>query len=320
MRFAFIMDPIQNVLIDKDTTFTFMLESQARGHEVHYLEMGDLFVHHAKAMGRTRQIEVRREYRNHFTFHEEAVGLLSAFDAVFMRKDPPFDVAYLHATQVLDLAQDAGAFVMNNPAGLRAANEKLYALNFPSVIPPTLVSQDANRIKDFLHELGGEMIIKPIDGHGGSGIFYVHREDRNLNSLLETATREGKEAIIAQRYLPEVRQGDKRLIVLNGAPLGGTLRVPRADEHRGNIHVGGTCIKAEVTTRDREICREVAPRLRQEGLYFVGLDIIGDYLTEVNVTSPTGIQEIDNLNNVCLEAQVIDFVERKVEERQRQRT
>jgi glutathione synthase len=208
---------------------------------------------------------------------------------------------------------------MNHPAGLRAANEKLFALTFPTVIPPTLVSQDPNRLKDFLHELGGEMIIKPIDGHGGSGIFYVHREDRNLNSLLETATREGKEPIIAQRYLPEVRQGDKRLIVLNGAPLGCTLRVPRADEHRGNIHVGGTCIKAEVTTRDREICREVGPRLREEGLYFVGLDIIGDYLTEVNVTSPTGVQEINALNNVSLEANVIDLVEQKVEELQRRR-
>lgn len=320
MRFAIIMDPIQNVLIDKDTTFVFMLESLSRGHEVYYLEMHDLFIEHARAMGRARRIELRREYRNHFTFHEELTGPLGDFDAIFMRKDPPFDIPYLHATQALDLAQQDGAFVMNNPAGLRAANEKLYALNFPSVIPPTLVTQDPNRIKDFLHELGGEMIIKPIDGHGGSGIFYVHREDRNLNSLLETATREGKEAIIAQRYLPEVRQGDKRLIVLNGAPLGCTLRVPRSDEHRGNIHVGGTCIKAEVTARDREICREVGPRLRQEGLYFVGLDIIGDYLTEVNVTSPTGIQEINTLNNVRLEANVIDFVEQQVEERQRQRT
>ena len=319
MRFAFIMDPIQNVLIDKDTTFVFMLESQSRGHEVYYLEMGDLFVARAKAMGRARRIELRREYRNHFTLHEERTDRLGDFDAVFMRKDPPFDVAYLHATQLLDLAQRDGAFVMNNPAGLRAANEKLFALNFPTVIPPTLVSQDTNRIKDFLHELGGEMIIKPVDGHGGSGIFYVHREDRNLNSLLETATREGKEPIIAQRYLPEVRQGDKRLIVVNGAPLGCTLRVPRSDEHRGNIHVGGTCIKAEVTTRDRDICREVGPRLREEGLYFVGLDIIGDYLTEINVTSPTGIQEINTLNNVRLEANVIDLVEQKVEERQRQR-
>jgi glutathione synthase len=319
MRFAFIMDPIQNVQIDKDTTFVFMLESQARGHEVYYLEMGDLFVEHARAMGRAQRIELRREYRNHFTFHEELVSPLGDFDAIFMRKDPPFDVAYLHATQLLDLAQQDGAFVINNPAGLRAANEKLYALNFPLLIPPTLVSQDPTRIKNFLHELGGEMIIKPIDGHGGSGVFYVHREDRNLNSLLEIATREGKEPIIAQRYLPEVRQGDKRLIVLNGAPLGCTLRVPREDEHRGNIHVGGTCVKAEVTARDREICREVAPRLRQDGLYFVGLDIIGDYLTEVNVTSPTGVQEINALNNVRLEANVIDFVERQVEGRQRQR-
>jgi glutathione synthase len=319
MRFAFIMDPIQNVLIDKDTTFVFMLESQARGHEVYYLEMGDLFVEHARAMGRSRRIELRREYRNHFTFHGELVSPLSDFDAIFMRKDPPFDVAYLHATQLLDLAQRDGAFVINNPAGLRAANEKLYALNFSLVIPPTLVSQDPARIKKFLRELGGEMIIKPIDGHGGSGVFYVHREDRNLNSLLEIVTREGKEPIIAQRYLPEVRQGDKRLIVLNGAPLGCTLRVPREDEHRGNIHVGGTCVKAEVTARDREICREVAPRLRQDGLYFVGLDIIGDYLTEVNVTSPTGVQEINALNNVRLEANVIDFVERQVESLQRQR-
>jgi glutathione synthase len=286
---------------------------------VYYLEMADLFVDRARAMGRTRRIELRREYRNHFTFHDESVEPLGAFDAIFMRKDPPFDIPYLHATQLLDLAQQEGAFVLNSPAGLRAANEKLYALNFSAVIPPTLVSQDVQRIKAFLDELGGEMIIKPIDGHGGSGIFYVHRDDRNLNSLLETATREGREAIIAQRYLPEVRQGDKRLIVLNGAPLGCTLRVPRADEHRGNIHVGGTCIKAEVTPRDREICRELALHLRQEGLYFVGLDIIGEYLTEVNVTSPTGVQEIDALNNVRLEANVIDFAERQVEERRRQR-
>jgi glutathione synthase len=319
MRFAFIMDPIQNVLIDKDTTFVFMLESQARGHDVWYLEMRDLFVHRSRAIGRARRIELRRELGSHFTFHGETTEPLGAFDAVFMRKDPPFDVAYLHATQFLDLAQQDGTFVMNNPAGLRAANEKLFALNFPSVIPPTLVSQDAQRIKAFMEELGGEMIIKPVDGHGGFGIFYGHRDDRNINSLIETMTHEGREPIIAQQYIPEVRQGDKRLIMLNGAPLGCTLRVPRADEHRGNIHVGGTCVKAEITARDREICREVGPRLRQEGLYFVGLDIIGDYLTEVNVTSPTGVQEINALNGVRLETQVIEFVERQVEERRRHR-
>ncbi len=312
LRIAFIMDPIQNVLIDKDTTFAFMLEAQARGHDLWYLEMPDLFIDRARAMGRVRRIELRREPHNHFTFGKEQTGPLGDFDAIFMRKDPPFDIAYLHATQLLDLAQNQGALVLNNPTGLRAANEKLYALNFPSVIPATLVSHDATSLKTFLEELGGEMIIKPIDGHGGAGIFYVHRDDRNLNSILETATREGREPIIAQQYIPEVRQGDKRLIVLNGEPLGCTLRVPQSDENRGNIHVGGTCVRANVTDRDKEICRIVFPWLQRDGLYFVGLDIIGEYLTEVNVTSPTGVQEIDRLNNACLEAHVIDFVEQQV--------
>ncbi len=316
-RFAFIMDPIQDVLIDKDTTFVFMLEAQRRGHELAYIEMDDLFIERTRPMARTRRIELRREAGRHFSFLGQTVEPLGGFDAVFMRKDPPFDIAYLHATQLLDLAQDEGAVVLNNPGGLRAANEKLFALNFSAVIPPTLVSHDAERLKAFLEELGGEMIIKPVDGHGGAGIFYVQRGDRNLNSILETATRQGREPIIAQQYLPAVRQGDKRLIVLNGEPLGCTLRVPRADEHRGNIHVGGTCVKADVTERDREICALVGPRLRREGLYFVGLDIIGEYLTEVNVTSPTGVQEIDRLDHVCLEAKVIDFAEQQVEERQR---
>ena len=312
LRFAFIMDPIQHVLIDKDTTFVFMLEAQARGHEVWYLEMSNLFIERARAMGRARRIELRREANNHFTFGAEHTGPLGEFDAIFMRKDPPFDIAYLHATQLLDLAQNEGAVVLNRPAGLRAANEKLYALNFPGVIPATLITHDATRLKAFLDELGGEMIIKPIDGHGGAGIFYVRQDDRNLNSILETLTRDGREAIIAQQYIPEVRQGDKRLIALNGEPIGCTLRVPRADENRGNIHVGGTCVKADITDRDQEICQTVAPFLQRDGLSFVGLDIIGDYLTEVNVTSPTGVQEIDRLNQTCLEAQVIDFAERQV--------
>ena len=320
MRFAFIMDPIQHVLIDKDTTFVFMLEAQSRGHEVWYLEMSNLFIERARAMGRARRIELRRELDNHFTFGAEHTGPLGEFDAIFMRKDPPFDIAYLHATQLLDLAQNEDAVVLNRPAGLRAANEKLYALNFPNVIPTTLITHDAKRLKAFLDELGGEMIIKPIDGHGGAGIFYVHQDDRNLNSILETLTQDGREAIIAQQYIPEVRQGDKRLIALNGEPIGCTLRVPRADENRGNIHVGGTCVKADITDRDKEICRTVAPFLQRDGLYFVGLDIIGDYLTEVNVTSPTGVQEIDRLNQTCLEAQVIDFAEQQVAAQQRGRT
>ena len=178
--------------------------------------------------------------------------------------------------------------------------------------PPTLVAQDLSRLKKFMIEQGGRMIVKPLDGHGGESVFLASAEDRNLNAILEAVTHFGSRMVMAQRYLPEIRDGDKRLIALNGEPLGCTLRVPRDDENRGNIHVGGNCIKTEVSARDREICRMMRPRLERDGLYFVGLDIIGNYLTEVNVTSPTGVQEIDRLDEVNLEARVIDFVEERV--------
>ena len=229
-----------------------------------------------------------------------------------MRKDPPADAPYLYATMILSLADRARTFVLNEPAGLREANEKLYALNFPGAIPPTVVTYEIPRLKRFMEEQGGEMIVKPLDGHGGEGVFHARAGDRNLNAILEAVTRFESRPIMGQRYIPEIRNGDKRLIVLNGEPLGCTLRVPRDDENRGNIHVGGNCVKAEITARDREICRMLRPRLERDGLYFVGLDIIGDYLTEVNVTSPTGIQEIDRLDSTNLEARVIDFVEARV--------
>jgi glutathione synthase len=202
---------------------------------------------------------------------------------------------------------------MNNPRGLREANEKLYALRFPEQIPQTLVTSDKQRLKDFMEEHGGEMIIKPLDGCGGSGVFYLNTQDRNTNSILEAATENGRKLVMGQRYLPEIRQGDKRIIVLNGEPLGSVLRVPLEEETRGNIHVGGQCVKTEVTDRDQEICAALAPLLRDDGLYFVGLDVIGNYLTEVNVTSPTGIQEINSLDGVRLESQVIDFIETRAE-------
>jgi glutathione synthase len=230
-----------------------------------------------------------------------------------MRKDPPFDLDFYFATQLLSLVDPRRTLVINRPSGLREANEKLYALRFPEVTPKTVVTADMLRLREFLEELGGEMIIKPLDGCGGAGVFHLHRSDRNLTSILETATQNGSRLIMGQQYLPEVRQGDKRLIVLDGEPLGGVLRVPREDEHRGNIHVGGQVVRSEVTDRDREICRRLAPSLKADGLYFVGLDIIGGWLTEVNVTSPTGVQEIDRLDGVNLEAKVIDFVEAGVE-------
>jgi len=308
-KFAFIMDPLEGVLVDKDTTFVFMLEAQKRSHQIYFLGLRDLYAVGRRVRMNAWRCEVQRATPNFRFLGKGADYPIEAFDAVFMRKDPPADALYLYATMLLSLADPRRTFVLNDPAGLREANEKLYALNFPSVIPPTVVTYQIARLKEFMIDQGGEMIVKPLDGHGGEGVFFVHRGDRNLGAILESVTRFETRPIMAQRYVPEVRSGDKRLIALNGEPLGCTLRVPRDDEHRGIIHVGGTCVKASVTARDREICRTLQPRLEQDGLYFVGLDIIGDYLTEVNVTSPTGVQEIDRLDDANLEGKVIDFVE-----------
>jgi len=312
-KFAFIMDPLERVLVDKDTTFVFMLEAQFRGHAIYFLGLRDLYARGRQVIARARQCELTRRGKPHYKFLDDGAEYpIEQFDAVFMRKDPPADAAYLYATMLLSLADSRRTFVLNSPAGLREANEKLYSLNFPDAIPPTIVTYEIARLKTFLAEQGGEMIVKPLDGHGGEGVFLATVKDRNLGAILETVTQFETRLIMAQRYLPEARNGDKRLIVLNGEPLGCTLRVPRADENRGNIHVGGNCVKAPVTERDREICRMLKPRLERDGLYFVGLDIIGDYLTEVNVTSPTGVQEIDRLDDANLEGKVIDFVESRV--------
>lgn len=311
-KFAFVMDPLESVLPDKDTTFVFILESLARGHEVYFTGLKGLYAHGHQGFAFARRCEVMRATPHHRFLDDGAQYPLEYFDAIFMRKDPPADAAYIFATMLLSLADSRRTFVMNSPAGLREANEKLYALNFPGAIPPTIVTYNIARLKQFMGDQAGEMIVKPLDGHGGESIFLARTGDRNLNAILEAVTHFETRPIMGQRYIPEIRNGDKRLIVLNGEPLGCTLRVPRDDENRGNIHVGGNCVKADVTARDREICRMLRPRLERDGLYFVGLDIIGNYMTEVNVTSPTGIQEIDRLDGVNLEARVIDFVESRV--------
>ena len=312
LKLGVVMDPIEKINIDKDTTFVLMLEAQKRGHEVYYMELDDLFVRGGTPQGRFRRVHVARA-TPHYQLGQFAIGALEDFDGVLMRKDPPFDMKFFFTTHLLSLVDERKCFVMNHPKGLREANEKLYALRFPEQIPQTLVSSDMQRLKEFMDELGGEMIIKPLDGSGGSGVFYLNTQDRNTNSILEAATDNGRKLIMGQRYLPEIRQGDKRIIVLDGQPLGAVLRVPLETETRGNIHVGGQCVKSEVTERDREICHALAPLLKDDGLYFVGLDVIGNFLTEVNVTSPTGVQEINALNGVSLESQVIDFVEAQAE-------
>ncbi len=308
LRLLYVMDPMSRVLPDKDTTFAFMLEGQRRGHAQWHCLPSDLFTDRATPWARTRGVEVRRGDPHH-TLAEERTVPLAWFDVVFMRKDPPFDLAYFFATHLLSLVDPRRTFVMNDPRGLREANEKLYALRFPDVIPESLVTADVPRLKAFMESLGGEMIVKPLDGCGGAGVFHLHRADRNLNAILEISTLDGTRLVMAQRYLPAVREGDKRVILLDGEPLGAIVRIPREDEHRGNIHVGGRVERASVDERDREICRRLAPQLRADGLWFVGLDVIGGWLTEINVTSPTGVQEIDRLEGVCLEAAVMDFVE-----------
>jgi glutathione synthase len=311
-KIGVVMDSVEKINIDKDTTFVLMLEAQRRGHQVYFMELDDLFIRGGTAHGRHRRLQLARG-TPHYELGDFAVGALEDFDSVWMRKDPPFDMKFFFATHLLSLIDQRNCFVMNHPKGLREANEKLYALRFPEQIPQTLVSSNMAQLKAFMDELGGEMIVKPLDGCGGSGVFYLNEQDRNTNSILEAATDNGRRLVMGQRYLPEIRQGDKRIIVLNGEPLGAVLRVPLESETRGNIHVGGTCVKTEVSARDREICAALAPLLRADGLYFTGLDVIGNFLTEVNVTSPTGIQEVNALNGVCLESQVIDFVEQQVE-------
>jgi glutathione synthase len=313
LRFGFLIDPIERLIVGHDTSLAFMLECQRRGHEVHSFEQKDLEYRAGEVTAAAKRLELQRVKGDHYRVVAEGRISLRALDVVFLRKDPPVDVEYLHATQLVDLAD--GPLLVNDPAGLRDANEKLYVLRFTDLIPRTLVSRSIADLRAFLDELGGEMIVKPIDGFGGCGVLHLRKGDRNVNSLLELATAGGRIATVAQQYLEASREGDKRIIVIDGEPVGAMMRVPQDDDVRGNLAAGGRSRKSALTDREREICRRLAPDLRRRGLHFVGLDVIGGYLTEVNVTSPTGIEEINVLDEVMIERQMIDFVEKKVLER-----
>jgi len=310
LRIAFVMDPLPAINIDKDTTFVFLLEAQSRGHEIFYVAARDLALLRSTPQATFRPVTVRRKSGDHFTLGEPRREDLTWFDAIFLRKDPPFDLDFFFDTHMVSMIDQRRTLVINDPRGLREANEKLYALNFPEVIPDSLVSSSAARLKEFLGELGGEMIVKPLDGCGGSGVFHLHRGDRNINAILESITVNSHRPVMAQRYIPEVRTGDKRIILIDGQARGAILRVPSDEETRSNLHVGGSAVACEMSPRDREICARIGPRLKEDGLVFVGIDVIGDYLTEINVTSPTGLQEITQLYGTRLEVEMIDWVER----------
>ncbi|MGM0559156.1 MAG: glutathione synthase [Myxococcota bacterium] len=312
MKIGFVMDPLASVNINADTTFALMFAAQERGHEVYKMSMEDLAAEGDECWATMHRAELRREAGNHYDLASAQYEPLHALDCVFMRKDPPFDVPYLHAAHLLELAEEKGCLVLNKPNALRAANEKLYALHFTEFMPDTLVTRNRERIRGFLEDHEGRCIIKPIDGHGGEGIFMLEHDDRNLNALLEVATDHGRKRIICQAYMEAAREGDKRILLLDGEPLGAILRVPSSDEHRGNIHVGGSVKKTELTAADRAICEGVGPRLSEDGLWFVGIDVIGGKLTEVNVTSPTGIQEMSRLDDEDYSGRTIAWIEERV--------
>lgn len=318
MKLAFIIDPIERLDPGHDTSVAMMESAQILGHEVFVTRSEQLGVIESRAYGWLRSLQIKPVKQegdrwvsepDWYALGESVWRPLEEMDAVFMRQDPPVTVPYLYVTYILDYVDPQKTQVINSPAGLRAANEKMYALQFTKAIPETIVSTDKQVIREAV-ERWGAGVLKPLGGKGGEGILFLEGGDRNFNSIVEVSTRQGQEPVMVQAYLPAAKEGDKRIILLNGKPIGAVNRVPTGKEFRGNMAVGGRSDKTELTERDLDICQQVAPALRRDGLIFVGLDIIGDYMTEVNVTSPTGIREIDRLNDVRLGNQVVEWVEK----------
>ena len=309
MKIAFQMDPIGPIDINGDSTFRLAEEAQARGHELFYYTPDRLAYNQGRVEARGWPLEVRREKGNHFTLGEEQLFDLSEMDVVWLRQDPPFDMFYITTTHLLQRLSP-GTLVVNDPFWVRNFPEKLLILDFPELMPPTAIARDLDTIKAFRAE-HGDIILKPLYGNGGAGVFHLPESDRNLSSLHEMFTGFSREPLIAQKYLPEIKNGDKRVILVDGEPVGAINRIPGEGETRSNMHVGGRPEKVELTERDREICSIIGPRLRECGQVFVGIDVIGTYLTEINVTSPTGIQELERFDGVNVAGQIWEAIEGK---------
>ena len=304
------MDPIEDVDINADSTFRLAEEAQNRGHDLYVYTPNDLTFNRGKITAKVRSISLKRKIGDHVNFGAVELLALSEFDVIWLRQDPPFDMGYITNTHLLDLIGQK-TLIVNNPFWVRNLPEKLLVLEFPDLIPETVISRDLEEIKRFKNEFK-DIIIKPLYGNGGAGIFRLREDDKNLTSLHELFSNMSSEPLIAQAFLPDVKKGDKRIILVDGEPVGAINRVPKAGETRSNMHVGGKAEPAKLSQRDREICRSIGPILKNRGQVFVGIDVIGDYLTEINVTSPTGIQELERFDKVNIAEMIWLAVEKKV--------
>jgi glutathione synthase len=308
LKIGVVMDPIGSINYKKDSTLAMLLEAQSRNWELFYMEQDDLYIDHDVARAKMKPLKVFADASNWFQLDEANDLALDTLDAILMRKDPPFDMNYIYSTYILEKAEEKGTIIINKAQSLRDANEKLFTNNFAQCMPPTLVSSQAEHIQKFYKE-HKDIILKPLDGMGGASVFRIKEGDANLSVIIETLTEHGTKLTMAQRFIPEITQGDKRILLINGEAVPYALaRIPAKGETRANLAAGGEGVGVELTDRDRWICEQVAPLLKAKGLIFVGIDVIGDYLTEVNVTSPTCIRELDKQYNINISAILMDWI------------
>ncbi|MBD1576244.1 MULTISPECIES: glutathione synthase [Vibrio] len=312
MKIGIVMDPISSINIKKDSSFAMMLEAQRRGWEIHYMEMADLHLEQGVAIADTKIVTLIDDPANWYQFDSEQTIELSELDAVLMRKDPPFDTEFIYATYILERAENLGTLIVNKPQSLRDCNEKLFTAWFPELTPTTLVTRKDQKIKAF-HQQHGDVILKPLDGMGGASIFRVKQGDPNVSVIIETLTNHGQNYAMAQTFVPDISNGDKRILVVDGEPMPYCLaRIPAKGETRGNLAAGGRGEARPLSETDLKIAQAVAPTLKEKGLIFVGLDVIGDKLTEINVTSPTCIKEIEAAFDISITGKLMDAIERRV--------